>query len=388
MPRASKTGVRGLYYDEAEKRFRIDFRWREARTGKIDRYRERFPEGTKKPAAERRARDVINLAIAGKLKQAQDGPGTLKVALNRYLDFVETELGARARKDRGHHADLLVAELNAIPLVDLSPIHIERYKATRRKATRAARGKQAQRAKGPEPKPISPATINRELATLKHFVGKAADWGWLDEAQAVRLRKVRLLKEPPGRVRWLTEDERAKLYAVLPEGFRRMVVADALSGLRRGELVGLTKGQVDLKKRLLTLTKTKSNRTRHVPINDALATVLKEAMAASEGSHVFESRHRVAYTPSGVSSFFRKLAARAGIRDFHLHDLRHDFATQVRRAGSGIDVVGKLLGHATLAMAQRYAHLGDDEMRKAVEAIAPTLPTASVKPVKKSRKTA
>ncbi|HEY2408136.1 MAG TPA: site-specific integrase [Polyangiaceae bacterium] len=390
MPKASKTGTRGLYWDDIEECFRIDFRWRDPRTGLTDRYRERFPQSVKKPAARRRTEEVLNLALSGKLRDRQAGPGSLAAAFDQYLTFIKTNLGERAHTDRKHHAKLLVHELGTRPLVDLSPLDVERYKSKRRAAKRAPRGKPNEQAKKvEEPKPISAGTINRELATFKHFVGKAGEWGWIDEAQAAKLRKVKLLKEPPGRVRWLTDAERTRLYAVLPPEFRLLVLADAVSGMRRTELVELKKDQVDRKRKVITLDKTKSNRTRHVPINDQLDAVLKEAMAASgDGPYVFHSSRGLPYTPSGVSSFFRKLVERAGIEDFHLHDLRHDFATQVRRAGFGLDVIQKLLGHSTLAMAQRYAHLGDVELQQAVDAIAPALPTKIQKVAKTPRKTA
>jgi integrase len=336
MSRPSRTGVRGLYWDPDKKCFRIDLRWKDVRTGAPDRYREQLPKGTKKPAAERRTRDVMNLALSGELRKQRKGPASLRAAFDEYLDHVRAELGERARKDRKRHGDLLVAALGGRPMVELSPLDVERYKAARRKATRAPRGKPKERESAPvDQTPLGPATINRELATLKHFIGKAAEWGWIEEGQASRLRKVKLLKEPPGRVRWLSDSEREKLFAVLPKGFRRLVVADALSGLRRGELVTLRKDQVDLQKRVLTLTKTKSNRVRVVPINPELAVILEDAMKASKGLHVFESRHRVAYTPDGVSSFFRKLCIEAGVEDFHWHDLRHDFATQSGGQGRG-----------------------------------------------------
>lgn len=382
MPRASRTGVRGLYYDPVEKLFRIDFRWRNARTGEMNRHRERLPRATKKPAAQRRAEEVVNLALSGKLHERRgDVPTNLDAAFKRYLEYVKTNLGERAHDDRERHADLWVKHIGNVALVDLSSFQIEGYKSKRKKDVRETPDGE---------KPPAPATINRELATMKHFLGQAAEWGWIADGHAAKLRKVKMLKEPPGRVRWLSDAERQRLYASLPVEFARVVTAGALSGMRRAELVGLRKEQVDLKRRLIALTKTKSNRTRHVPISDALAAVLKDALACSDGEqpHVFMSRRKVPYTPDGVSSFFRKLVKRAGIEDFHLHDLRHDFATQVRRHGAGLDVVAKLLGHSTLAMSQRYAHLGDDTMRSAVEAIAPALPPAVSETPKKPAKTA
>ncbi|MEI9948664.1 MAG: tyrosine-type recombinase/integrase [Pseudomonadota bacterium] len=76
------------------------------------------------------------------------------------------------------------------------------------------------------------------------------------------------------------------------------------------------------------------------------------------------------YTRSGASTFFARVAEEAGLEDFHFHDLRHSSATEVRRSGAGLDVAQALLGHASPAMTQRYAHLGRTEHHVAVARVA------------------
>jgi integrase len=164
--------------------------------------------------------------------------------------------------------------------------------------------------------------------------------------------------------------------------------------MRLGEVVGLRRDAVDLKARVVTLTRTKSNRVRRVPVNDALAAVLEDAMrerAPTRGARkgtkpaapselVFTSSLGRPYTMRGVSAMFRRAVPKAGIRDLRFHDLRHDFATRLRRSGVGIDAIAALLGHSSLAMAQRYAHIGMETLRSAVaglEAPAATMATAT-----------
>jgi integrase len=209
---------------------------------------------------------------------------------------------------------------------------------------------------------------------------------------------VRLLKEPPGRVRWLTDAERSRLEAKLPVRFKRVVLAAALCGQRLSNVIGLTRDRVDFDHHTLSIPKTKSGKRHDVPISGPLAAVLKEAIAdgdtmADSPTHVFLSRHGMPYTSSGVTSLFRKIAARAKVKDFHFHDLRHDYATRARRAGHGLDVVQELLGHSSPVMTQRYAHIGVSELHKAVAAVAEgwdvatTVPRTSKKRAKKRRKT-
>jgi integrase len=115
-------------------------------------------------------------------------------------------------------------------------------------------------------------------------------------------------------------------------------------------------------------------KTNHVPISSALAAALAEAMAATPDSEwVFTTRRRKGkprpYSRNGASSLFAKWVTEAlgEDADLHFHDLRHDFATRIVRAGNGLQVIADLLGQASLAMAQRYAHLGSSELAAAVE---------------------
>lgn len=147
--------------------------------------------------------------------------------------------------------------------------------------------------------------------------------------------------------------------------------------MRQSEVVKLRKTDVDLDARQITLTKTKSNKVRPVYLNDDALAVLKEAMATSPGEHVFTTQKGKPYTSDGVRSIFNRARARAGVTDFRFHDLRHTTATRLRRAGAGLDVVADVLGHATLTMARRYAHLGKETMRAAMAALpSPVAPMA------------
>lgn len=374
MPRPTRTGTRGLYRD-SEGRYRIDLRYN-APDGSPARYRERLPAGLPRRAVELRARAVLAAALTGTLAARGEGaPATLGAALAEYQRLHTTGNPTQ----RARHCRTLLAIIGDVPLCEVGELAIARFK----------RDRAAQ---------VAPSTANRELQTLRHFLGCAVDWHWLDARP-----KVRLLKEPPGRVRWLTDAERAKLDAALPARLRRVAMVAALSGQRLGNVIALTRDRVDFAGRTLSIPKTKSGKRHDVPISAALATVLKEAIADGDAlaarleidapSHVLLSRLGAPYTSSGVTSLFRRAVARAGIRDFHFHDLRHDFATRLRRAGHGLDVVQELLGHASPVMTQRYAHLGADELHRAVEAagafVAPALPPGAPKrprnPGKKAR---
>ena len=373
MPRPSPYGVRGLYQGP-DKRYYIDLRFRHPATQKPDRYTETFPAGTLLGTAKERARAILNAALAGTLMKrgAETAPETLGDAFERYLEICKTNGGKSDPKYKERHRDRWIETLGASFRLDLlNELSIEKHKRRR-----VAAGKQ-------------PGTVNRELVTFKHFCNRAVDWGWIPKRP-----KIVLLAEPPPRVRWLTDDERDKLAVELGKPqrahFRRVCSAALLSGQRLGKVIGLLKTEVDFLVRTLTISdmaKGGKRKTAHVPISDALERVLREAMAEAgdECPHVFTTGRRERgkkrpYSRNGASSFFAKLADDAGIVDLHFHDLRHDFATRLRRKGVGLDALQALLGHSTGAMTQRYAHLGRPELAAAVEAaegVASPLPGAT-----------
>lgn len=141
------------------------------------------------------------------------------------------------------------------------------------------------------------------------------------------------------------------------------------TGLRRSEALTLTWENVELEgvpRLTVRAAMTKSSKTRHVPLNETAVDVLKrwQVQAGKEGS-VFV--HRVTGARlNKAHRAWRKLMEDAGIEDFRFHDLRHDFASQLVMKGQPLYLVKELLGHGSLEMTQRYAHLADDALAKAV----------------------
>ncbi len=389
MPRASKTGIRG-YFVDADGRRRIDLRYVD-RDGRPQRYKEVFPPGTPARAAELKAREILAAAIRGDLvKPGDETPRTLGAAFDEYLEWCKTNGKGDPQYKKRHRAHWIATLGEDFPLGDLAELTIEKHKRRRLKDGKAN------------------GTVNRELVTIKHFLNRCVDWGWIDKRP-----KVVLLDEPDARVRWLSDVERKRLATALAKpqrkAFRRLVNAALLSGQRLSNLITLKREQVDFDTATLKLTRAKKGRSgqrvqvpHHVPISDALAAVLREALADADAAkdksgHVFlagRSRNgkRLPYSRNGASSFFRRVVDDAGIADFRMHDLRHTFASEVRQAGHGLDVVQALLGHASPAMTQRYAHLGDAALKRAVAAVAPVLPPvepdADAKPQKSRRASA
>ncbi|MBU1355686.1 MAG: tyrosine-type recombinase/integrase [Candidatus Edwardsbacteria bacterium] len=223
-------------------------------------------------------------------------------------------------------------------LTDIKPQDIESYKEERSKN-------------------LKPASVNRDLACLRHMLNKAIQWGYL---LSNPMKGIKLLKEPPGRLRFLSEEEIKRLLQELPAGSKLIILVAMYTGMRRSEILNLNWSNVDLKNRILVVEKTKTNERRIIPINDSLFSQLQE-LSAKKKSEVVFAECRI-----NLRRNFTDALKRANVRDFRFHDLRHTFASYLVMSGASIKVVQQLLGHKDLKMTMRYSHLSNEHLQEAV----------------------
>ncbi len=207
---------------------------------------------------------------------------------------------------------------------------------------------------------IKNATVNRELAYLKTMFEKAKEWGWLRENPAA---SVKLLKDEDKRLRVLTKDEISKLIVCAASYLKPIIITAISTGMRKGEILGLKWKDVNFSNGTIWVEKTKNGEPRHVPVNNHLSEALKTLDKSREiGQFVFcndKGGQRFS-----VSDAFNNACKRAEIDDFRFHDMRHCAASLYASGGCDIIRLKYLLGHKTLAMTQRYAHLIPDAHEK------------------------
>jgi integrase len=245
------------------------------------------------------------------------------------------------------------AALGEKTLAGIVPDDIAEYATERRDANRA------------------PATINRELAFLRR-VFNAAIASRLVDTNPVRSRRQggAFTKENNQRVRQLALDEEMALAREIPDvaDWSKLVVA-LHTGLRRGEQFRLRWEDVDFRTGIVTIPDSKSGEARHIPMNDTVRTVLRALPSRLKSAWVFPSE--AGETPLDAQNFVNRVflpaLRRAQIRNFHWHDLRHTFASRLVMAGVDLRTVQELLGHKTLAMTLRYAHLSPEHRLEAVQ---------------------
>lgn len=233
----------------------------------------------------------------------------------------------------------------------------------------------------PTGRPAGPATRRRYLASLRSFLAWAVDSGMVTLNAASGAARKGRDREPDGRVRYLTDEQRERLLvACEAEADRRLaplVRLALLTGARRGELLGWTWAAVDLKRGLASLAETKGGRPRSV----ALSTPAVEVLRGLRASRVPGWSHVFAVRPVGRPRFprdaFERAVEKAGIEDFHFHDLRHCFATMLLSAGATLPELAAALGHRTLSMVARYAHLEKPHAARLVELVAERMNSAA-----------
>jgi integrase len=198
---------------------------------------------------------------------------------------------------------------------------------------------------------------------------KAVEWDMLEEASLKRIRKVKLLPENNRRLRYLSKDECQNLINASDKHLKPIVITALNTGMRRGEILGLKWDQVDLKHGFILLDVTKNGDRREIPINGSLRdTLQKTVVRRIDIPYVFHDP-KTGKVYQDVKRSFHSACKKAKINDFHFHDLRHTFASQLVMAGIDLTTVKELLGHKTLTMTLRYAHLAPGHKVRAVDVL-------------------
>jgi integrase len=298
------------------------------------------------------------------------GKHALKPAtLAQYRDFTKAYL-------RPH--------LGQIRLLELRAHHLDRLYAG---ITLGRRGR-----------PLSPATIRRVHAVLRSALGSAVKRRLIPYNPA---EHIELAPENPSRPRpWTPEESRQFLRAVATDPLKPMYELYLVTGMRRGEVVGLRWSDVDLDGEALVVAqqiidvggrsvtgtpKTKSG-SRIVPLDPGTVAALRDQLQSQQLAQaaagpawqdtglVFTRPDGRSYRPEYVTRHFQRLAAEAGLPVIRLHDLRHTNASLALTAGIPLKVVSDRLGHSQTAItADLYTHVDVGLGRSAARQIAAVL---------------
>jgi integrase len=213
---------------------------------------------------------------------------------------------------------------------------------------------------------VMPATVNRELACLKNMYTKAKSWKHVKENP---VKEVQLLKEEKKDITILTPEKDVELLNELKPLYAKDMVQVALNaGMRKREILDLTKDNVDIGNRMIHVTHTKNWEIRDIPMNELLTRVLKEAIGRSpvDSPYVF-TNPRTGKPFGDIKNGFQKAVRKIGLKGFRFHDLRHTWCSRMCELGVDEATIMELGGWKTRSMINRYAHPSTDHKREVLE---------------------
>jgi len=334
-PRRTKQGKDRWYLD-----------YRDARGKRIQRViRHAASRQEAAIALQRAVQDVFN--AEHNIRPASK-PVSLQELADHYLErYAKTN--KRSWKTDRSYIKTMTEYFGDVQLAEISSFQIEGYKASRLEEN------------------VKLSTVNRCLAILRKMFNLAVEWGYLQEHQKP---KFKLFSEKDNRKeRILTRDEERQLFRASAPHLKPILTLALHTGMRLGEILGLTWAQVDFRKGLIRVERTKSGLSRLIPINTSLYGVLEAIRGQSSGAFLFRNA-KTEKPLTSVKTAFKAACRRAGIAGLRFHDLRHTFASRLVERGADLITVKELLGHSSVKITERYTHSQGEQKKSAVSLLA------------------
>jgi len=342
------------------KRWVVNFRY----NGKL--FREYSPHNSKRSAEEYEVYLRQELAKHGTLDQLKASEQAKKETGVTFTVFADRWFKDYVIHNNKHSEQLskacilnkhLKPYFGKMVVKDIGAESIERYKQAKLSTSSCAK------------------TINNQLATLRKCLVVAEEWGVIERVPKVRLLKTTL--PPP---RYLSDSEIQDLLGTVRNPITRTMILTALrTGMRHGELIALQWDDVDLKNRRICIKRssvkgvigtTKNGRVRYAPMTQDLMEALRAIPHTCD--LVFPGVQKNIMHHAITNRWINDAYDAVGIKARGWHVLRHTFASQLVSKGASIKAVQDLLGHATLNMTLRYAHLAPDVLRDTIKLLEPS----------------
>jgi integrase len=210
--------------------------------------------------------------------------------------------------------------------------------------------------------------VNIELRTCRAAFNTALKWSYLEKNP---FRQIKLFAVPRKGRDYLKVEEVNILLQNIPQRWLYDVVVFALNtGCRKGELTNLKWDDVDFNRREICICHSSSFTVkgvyeRTIPMNDTVYRLLINKARTSQ--YVLTNASGGKLCPDFLWKRFKRIVMRTGLNPkFHLHHLRHTFATTLIQKGVPIYEVQKLLGHSRITTTEIYAHMNVDTLRSSV----------------------
>jgi integrase len=375
---------------KVEERWTVDIVFQHA-DGREQRVTKVSPVQTRR-GAEQYERELRNALLNGTFgKEKDEARVTLAEFAARFLTYSENNnKHSSVVSKRQILKDHVLPFFGEVALESIDPAKIEDFKALMRKKKSAARARKEAPTKAAllkrgevEPKPLSLKTINNALCALSKLLNLAEEQKVIRQAPRVKL----FGKLPKSKFDFLTFEEVERLIDAAEPEWRTLILVALKTGLRQGELIGLQWADLDLSRGMVTVRRSvwrgvtdvpKGGRERTVELPVSAVDALK-AHRHLRGRFVFCQDDGEPLTAGKLECPLRRAIKRADIgREegrISWHDLRHTYGSHLAMKGVPLKVIQELMGHGTIDMTMRYAHLSPDTRRDAVAVLdAPLAP--------------
>ncbi len=230
-----------------------------------------------------------------------------------------------------------------------------------------------------ETKGLSPQTVKHCLSLLRRVLIRSHEWGLMNKEPAPF--KNTLPKFDNRRVRFLTKEETLILLRTIKDkekanNWYDIVIFALNTGLRKGEIFNLSRNDINIQNRYLTVLDTKNNKNRIIPLNNLSLGIIQRRLSNKKNYYIFTYNNNRIYEKS-----VKEIGLNNGVKDPRhkvvFHTLRHTFASWLVQDGIPLNLVSKLLGHSNIQMTMRYSHLAPEEGFSAVNTIEKRLSNLS-----------
>jgi integrase len=220
---------------------------------------------------------------------------------------------------------------------------------------------------------LASKTVNNHLAVLSKLFNTAQEWEIIDKTP-----KIKMLKLPPQNFDFLSYEEQEFLLSKITGLYHDMVLLVIETGLRISEVTALKWEDINFQNKLLTVNRAKvkrvigspkSNRTRQIDLTDRLYEVLLSGK--EKKGFVFENEKGNPVVSETARRNLKRICNEIGLRKVGWHMLRHTFASRLAERNAPLIAIQRLLGHATIDMTMRYAHLSPSTLKSSIELLNP-----------------
>ena len=316
-------------------------------------------KGTTKTGDKKLAENIADTIKADILRKKHDLPTIVNYKDRNFLEVWKTYISSQSlcfktQESKLNSSKHFLPFLKDKSILSITPDSIENYQLKRKSEIVAIKNNKRLQ-------DISFRTVNIEISELKYFFNFCIKSGYIDKNPCAGIKKLNELS----RLKTLSDEDIQKLIAAATNKLTRDLITFLIyTGCRKGEALNLKWDDVDLKNDVIAIKGTKTKYDRYVPISKPVKELLKAIEKKQDCLYLFNDNGRKL---GDFKRSFHTACRNAGLKDMHIHDLRHVFASKMVMNGTSLFITGELLGHRTTQMTKRYSHLVPDTLKKAVD---------------------